>query len=254
MISACSKVGQFRTQSNSEPSPIDQNSQHLNPGVPPAAPPGSIPGGPAVPPPTVPGAPGVPPVDEYKPVALLWEKVNSQSIKWSLFVQSMFKGIVKDTVNAADDMVRFCPKFKSLNENQKVNVWGMLISAIVKYESNFDPTTRMKETTMGTDPVTGLDVYSEGLMQLSYQDITGWSFCGFNWSRDKFLSPKDPNKTILNPYTNLDCGIRILAEQVARHHKIVIDRGAYWAVIKENGRYQKIREIASLVKTLKFCN
>jgi hypothetical protein len=253
MISACSKVGQFKTQSPTE-LPIDQSSQHVTPEVPPPEAQPVPPATPSVPPVVVAPPTPLPPIEEYKPVALLWEAANTEAVKWSLYVQSMFKGVVKDTVNAADDMVRFCPKFNSLNENQKVNVWGMLVSAIVKYESGFDPTSRMKETTMGIDPVTGMNVYSEGLMQLSYQDITGWSFCAFNWSKDKFLSAKDPKKTILNPYINLDCGIRILAEQVARKHNIVVGSGAYWAVIKENGRYQKIQEIASLVKTVKFCN
>ena len=184
---------------------------------------------------------------------LLWESNNVAAKKWSEFVFSLFKTELNDTLNAADDMVRFCPQYNKLIDSQKINVWGMLISAMSKYESNFLPTSRMKETTMGTDPVTGLPVYSEGLLQLSYQDITGWSFCRFDWNKDKNLAPNDPKKTILDPYINLECGTKILSEQVARHHKIVIDHGAYWAVIKENGKYQKINQIAALVQTLKFC-
>jgi hypothetical protein len=151
-------------------------------------------------------------------------------------------------------MDRFCPKYYSLTGEQKMNAVGMLISAIVKYESNFDPLMRYREATMGSDPVTGQPVYSEGLLQLSYQDVTAWAFCKFDWNADKKLAATDPRRTILDPYNNLECGVRILSEQVDRTGHIVIDNGAYWAVIKEQGKYEKINEIASLVKTLNFCN
>ncbi len=235
-LAACNKAGQFQPSSVE---PISANTPEQAPATsPPASP-----------------APPVSPVPTptYQPIALLWEANNLRAKSWSDFVYNLFNTTLKDTLAAADDMVRFCPKYNSLVTEQKANVWGMLISAMSKYESNFDPTSRMKETTMGTDPVTGLPVFSEGLLQLSYQDITGWSFCRFDWSKDKNLAPNDPKKTILDPYINLECGTKILAEQVARYHKIVIDRGAYWAVIKENGKYQKINQIAALVQTLKFC-
>lgn len=151
-------------------------------------------------------------------------------------------------INAADDITRFCPAFNSLNENQKVNTWGMIFSAITKYESGFNPLSRYQESTMGMDPITGQPVYSEGLLQLSYQDIQGWPFCQFDWNKDKHLSPTDPKKTILDPYKNLDCGARIMAQQVARYKEIILDRGVYWAVIKESGRYQQINNIISLVR------
>ncbi len=190
----------------------------------------------------------------YKPVALLWEATRTEGASWSRFLKDLFSSTLKDTINAADDMIRFCPNFNSLNDDQKINTWGMLISGVAKYESAYDPLSRMQETTMGTDPVTNLPVYSEGLLQLSYQDITGWPFCKFDWNQDKYLNVKDPRKTILVPETNLDCGARILAAQVAKYHKIVISKGVYWATLKENGKYQKINEISNLVRgRLSFC-
>lgn len=245
-VAGCGKANQFKTTSNE---PISSNVPEEAPGANPPS--DSLP--PVEPKPPTGTVPPAEPLPGYKPIALLWEASNLRAKLWSEFVHNLFATTLKDTLGAADDMGRFCPKYNSLSTNQKVNVWGMLVSAMSKYESNFNPTSRMKETTMGTDPVTGLPVYSEGLLQLSYQDITGWSFCRFDWNKDKYLAPNDPKKTILDPYINLECGVRILSEQVARHHKIVIDRGAYWAVIKENGKYQKIKEIAALVQTLKFC-
>jgi hypothetical protein len=69
----------------------------------------------------------------------------------------------------------------------------------------------MIETTMGTDPVTGKQVASEGLLQLSYQDVPNYGsvlkypLCKIQWSKDKSLSVTDPKKTILDPYINLEC-------------------------------------------------
>jgi hypothetical protein len=103
------------------------------------------------------------------------------------------------------DVTLFCPKYFSLSTDLKVNFWGALFAG-------YNPTSRYQETTMATDPVTHPPVYSEGLLQLSYQDITGWSFCDFDWSQDRTLSPKDPKKTILDPYRNLECGIKIMAQ------------------------------------------
>ncbi len=115
-------------------------------------------------PPPEDGNPENPPAFTYVP--LLWEASRAGSSSWSAFLHGMIKNELKDMINAANDITRFCPNFEALSENQEINTWGMLFSAIVKYESAFNPLSRMQETTMGTDPVTGLPVYSEGLLQL----------------------------------------------------------------------------------------
>ncbi len=184
--------------------------------------------------------------------ALAWEAPKPNSKPWSTYVFSLLETEAKDILSA-EDMTIFCAKYPSLSDKQKINVAGQLIAGIVRYESNFNPLTRYQETTMGTDPITGEPVWSEGLMQLSYQDIQGYPFCQFDWNQDSQLSPTDPQKTILDPFKNLYCGMRILASQVKRKGRIVIDSGAYWAVIKENGRYEKIDEIAAIVSSLNIC-
>lgn len=194
------------------------------------------------------------PVPVYLPTPLLWESAVPSALNWSKFLMSLFQNELKDVLDSADDIELFCPKYNGLKIEQKANALAMLLSAMSKFESNFNPLARMQETTMGTDPVTNLPVYSEGLLQLSYQDITGWPFCKFDWNKDKHLKPNDPKKTILDPLINLDCGARIFAQQIQRYHKIVIDSGAYWAVIKQNGRFEKISEISDLVRqNLKVC-
>jgi hypothetical protein len=111
----------------------------------------------------------------------------------------------------------------------------------------------VEEKTMGKDPVTGKAVFSEGLMQLSYQDIRHYSFCEFDWSRDRSLSPIDPDKSILDPYKNLRCGIKILASQIRSRYRISVGSGAYWAVLKTNNHHHKIEQIAALTKKMPGC-
>jgi len=130
-------------------------------------------------------------------------------------------------------------------------VWVELIKWISFYESSWSPLTRYNESTMGTDPITGLPVYSEGLLQLSYQDSQWAPYCKFDWAKDKDLHVDDPKKTILNPFNNLDCGMRILANQIQKRGKIVLQTGHYWSVLRESGRYSKVSSIVDKVSS--FC-
>lgn len=248
LLAACSPRLGFNQAGSQDSSSYSQTTPTPTPAPPTVAEPPAT-GTPSEPPPPI---TPIPPIFKMEP--LLWEAVNSASRAWSTFAFTLLAGDVHSLVQKVRDMNRFCPKYQVLSDEQKINAVAMLISAMVKFESNFDPLMRYRESTMGTDPITGQPVYSEGLLQLSYQDETGWSFCKFDWANDKKLAANDPKKSILDPYKNLNCGIRILSEQVDRTGRIVIDQGAYWAVIKDQGKYQKINEIAKLVKTLKFCN
>lgn len=156
--------------------------------------------------------------------------------------------------NVADDIETFCPKYRSLSDAQRLNFWGQFFAALATHESSWDPTTRMVESTMGTDPITKKQVTSEGLLQLSYQDEGSYGLdCGFDWNQDKNLKARDPRKSILNPYLNLRCGIKIMSKLLQKNRKIEIGKGAYWAVIKKNGKYNKTQQISKVTKSLAFC-
>jgi hypothetical protein len=107
---------------------------------------------------------------------------------------------------------------------------------------------------LGTDPVTGKQVKSEGLMQLSYQDLPNYPTlpCQFSWSNDKTLDQNDPNKTIFNPTYNLEFGINILAKQVQEKGTIALSSGVYWSVLKINGKYSKLPQIQNAVQLFKL--
>lgn len=197
-------------------------------------------------------------VDLGNYVSLSWEKTDSRRAEWSKFVFETVDRLFDSSFSKCTDMTVFRSDYNTLNRQQKVNVWGELISAICYYESGWNPTSRMVETTMDTDPVTGNQVASEGLMQLSYQDKKNYSGkleveCKFDWDRDKPLfrnNPKDPNITILNPFYNLEFGIGILAYQIKKYNEIILSQNVYWAVIKENGKYERINKIRNIVENL----
>lgn len=208
--------------------------------------------------PALPDQPDQGPADvvAYKPYPPLWEDARpDDGPQWSDYVYNLVKseGVAESLLPGSQDITDFCPNYKNLSNDQRANFWAVLVSGVVKYESAFNPLNRYQESTMGTDPITGQPVYSEGLLQLSYQDIQGYPFCQFDWSKDKYLSPKDPNKTILNPYINLDCGIRILASQVHRRGRIALSSGVYWSTLKVNGRYNKLPQIEAITKAIPFC-
>ena len=194
----------------------------------------------------------------FKPLS--WESTDTSRANWSKFVFETIEKLYDTYFLLCEDMTTLRADYNSLNRSQKINVWGELISAIAYYESGWNPTSRMVETAMHTDPITGHQVASEGLLQLSYQDKPSYRDkveiqCKFNWDADKELftkNPKDPNITILNPYYNIEFGIGILAYQIKTYKKIILTKNVYWSVIQEGGKYQKINKIIGYVEKLKF--
>ncbi|EPR67297.1 hypothetical protein [Cyclobacterium qasimii] len=95
------------------------------------------------------------------------------------------------------DLVRLCPSYYNASENEKVALWTLLIASMAKFESNFNPNTRYQEPAP-------LNVFSEGLLQLSYGDETRYEDV-----------PLDPGKqNILIPEANLKTGVAIFAKQL----------------------------------------
>ncbi len=201
------------------------------------------------------GGPIEPPVPPTEPPfayeKMAWEDGTPEKALWS--IRSMEQLITSSSLylNGASDIKTFCPNFATANGEQRINFWAMLISAIAKYESDLNPIARNAKG--GTDPVTMLPLYGEGLMQLSYQDKLMNPGCAFNWEVDKSLGPLDPTKTILDPVTNLKCAVLILGTQISTAKKIVLDGSAYWPSIRSSNPAKKVNEIAAITKSLTFC-
>jgi hypothetical protein len=188
-------------------------------------------------------------------ISFQWEvdPVNKSREPWSAHMVPLIRRHLPEFKKG--DWVNHCPKWNSLTEDQQVHVIGVDIVATILNESAYKPTSRMRETTMDIDPVTGVQVWSEGLLQLSYQDVPNYGeklipdfeeVCKIDWKKDKGLSPTDPKKTILDPYINLTCGITILANEIDRK-KVVYYDGSYWAVRRPKGKYTKVPQIKAKI-------
>ena len=190
---------------------------------------------------------------EMAKVKLSWNTPsNPEREAWSAFlIQSLNEQY--DSFSKASDSKDFCPKFSSLTKDQKINLWAEILVWMMYYESGWSPVNWMTEKSMGIDAVTGKQVKSEGLLQMSYQDTQWHKFCTFDWSKDKLLKQDDPKKTIFNPITNMDCGVKVLAKQIASKGAISLKSSVYWSVIKIDGKYSKLPQIMAKTKALPFC-
>jgi len=185
----------------------------------------------------------------YEP--LDWETSDHPERKaWSAAAEQMVLQKLS-SFDQAQDAFMFCPNYPNLTQTQKVNFWAQLIVGVAYYESSWDPTSRYDETTLGIDALTGQSVYSEGLLQMSYDDVQSYPFCQFNWTLDKNLAPTDPNKTILNPQINLDCGIQVLAEQIANYGFVVMSSHLYWSTLRQGN--STVAGIEQITQKLSFC-
>jgi hypothetical protein len=190
-------------------------------------------------------------------IPLIWEKTVMAAKGWTQYIYSVIKKEESYLLgqNVADDIEVFCPTYRNLNELQRLNFWGQFFASLAYHESSWNPVSRrIEESFKNKDPVTQMKVASEGLLQLSYQDEKSYRLdCGFDWNKDKNLAEKDPRKTILNPYNNLRCGIKIMSIQLKKYRTITMPSNVYWAVLKTNGRYSKISQIAKATRSLKIC-
>ena len=132
------------------------------------------------------------------------------------------------------DVRRLCPRFYSMSDVDKRAFWAYFFQALAGAEAGLEPTTRVRHSERvisRIDPVTSKIVRSEGLLQVSYWDEKRYG-CPFDWEKDKELKPDDPDKTILRPENNLQCGIKILENQIIDQHKPLITRKSYWAPLQ----------------------
>lgn len=171
---------------------------------------------------------------------LSWEKDKPSRAAWTIWTFDQI-ALHFEKLDKAQDANLLCEDYAKMPKEKKIILWGELISQMAKYESGWDPTSYYKETTMGIDPVTGEQVASQGALQLSYQDVKNYPKlkCRIDFSKDKGKALKDPSRTILDPFINLECGIGILATQIERKGKIILSSGLYWSVLREGSDKSK---------------
>ena len=122
---------------------------------------------------------------------------------------------------------RFCPRFYEMGVTDKRTFWANFFQALAGAEAGLDPNTSARHS----QPERALATRSEGLLQLAYADHKRYG-CDFNWAMDRALKANDPAKTILQPKNNLECGVKILVNQIIVQHKPLLTRSGYWSTLR----------------------
>jgi hypothetical protein len=141
---------------------------------------------------------------------------------WSILVASkLTPAMLQANVSS------ICPAYRKLGAE---TVWVNIVRSISYAESAWNPGDVYTESSMGTDPVTGKQVVSEGLLQLSYQDAVNWK------SVPDCAAIDYKKKNIQDPILNLKCGLGIMdrlakrggAEDISSKNSL----GSYWSTIR----------------------
>ena len=131
------------------------------------------------------------------------------------------------------DVRKFCPNFYNMSDTDKRVFWAYFFQALAGAEAGLNPTTRVRHlqpVVNKIDEVTHHPIHQEGLLQLTYEDQTRYG-CDFDWLHDRELKSTDPERTILQPKNNLECGIRILDNQIITKHKHLVTKSSYWSTL-----------------------
>jgi hypothetical protein len=135
------------------------------------------------------------------------------------------------------DVRRFCPRFYEMGETDKRTFWAYFFQALAGAEAGLNPNTNVRQADRAgakPDEVSGKAMHSQGLLQVAYADMQRYG-CEFNWEMDRLLKADDPAKTILQPKNNLECGVKILANQIIVQHKPLLTRSGYWSSLHPGG-------------------
>lgn len=231
---SCAKLGSFRATSGVS-NPNSGQSSSLQPPVnePAAGLPVDTGGGSLDLPST--GAPS------YKLEALAWESSSHpERTEWSLglqqFVAKQFLSLDK-----AQDISLFCPRYSSLSQDQKINLWAELFAVTAYYESGYDPFQSSVDVGSQSDRNT----WSVGLLQLSVVDQQSYNL-PFGYSFEN----------LQEPLKNLNLGVAIMAAQIKKYSRILIPVGSpglYWATLHPGGKYDATSSIQAKTKQLSFC-
>lgn len=189
-------------------------------------------------------SPTVPP-DTAREVIPLWESKVADGKEWSTHVSHALDSLGQDMLDVIPaDKSLFCPKYSSLSYSQRKQYWAYMLSAMVRFESNFKTETKYTEDFNDSK---GNRVISRGLLQISIESGNAYG-CAFKTAND-----------LHDPLQNLSCGIRILNRWVGRDGRIAgkvsgsWKGGArYWAVLRA-GDKTSYNSIVSWSQNLSFC-
>jgi hypothetical protein len=152
-----------------------------------------------------------------------WDKIVEQALPPELL-----------SAQVARDVRPFCPQFSAIGEADKRAFWAYFFQALAGAEGGLKPTSHVLHSQPEMevkDEVTGIQGRTEGLLQLAYADEKRYG-CDFDYDADRKLRAGDPARTILQPKNNLECGIKILDQELIQQHKPLLSRTEYWSTLQ----------------------
>ncbi len=183
--------------------------------------------------------------EEITPViqALRWYPKNIWQSSWSDSVISKVEelGLSEQEVDLSDLLALNCLGYTMASAKQRRFFWLTLVASVASEESAFNPKTRYYERSLGE--------WSEGLMQLSISNQWHGEECN---ELDRF--------SILDPHTNLKCGVRILSNQLRGGRRRMANRifptsSYYWSTLTTPSKKNKvIAFFKQHLKELPFCS
>lgn len=153
-----------------------------------------------------------------------WDKVVEDALPTELLFSS----------KVAKDVQPFCPRYRRMSEPDRRVYWAYFFQALAGAEAGLRATADVQHSEPEVavkDSVTHRMVRSEGLMQVTYQDADRYG-CDFDWEADKNLPAHSPEKTILQPENNLQCGVKILTYQLLDKQKPLVTHSSYWSTLR----------------------
>lgn len=127
------------------------------------------------------------------------------------------------------DLVRACPAFTEMSEDQKAGLYVLIVNAMANYESSCN----IKETARGPN---GKLI---GLLQLHYQKEHRYS---------RGCQQGDAAKAS----TTFSCGFSMLDDQV-RRDGVLFSSKSYWDVLRLNSKTFKAKKIVSTISKYEPC-
>ena len=179
-----------------------------------------------------------PPIEPAPPTPIAEKKQElgddeTWNPQWDAYIEQVLPQEMLG-LKAAHDVRAFCPRFSTMSEQDKRTFWAYFFQALAAAEAGLKPTTTVRHTQPEVavlDTVTKKTVRQQGLLQLAYMDSDRYA-CDFDWDKDKGLPLKDPARTILQPKNNLQCGVKILDNQLFPLNKPLLSSTSYWSTLQ----------------------
>ena len=149
---------------------------------------------------------------------------------WAKYIQRAFKNHdFEYLMHGPKDFFEYCPRYTFLPDQEKINVWIVVMNAMAHYES----TCKVKAPAKGPNG-----------------DLTG--LLQFHAKRERYYGSLCKNGDAKDPERTFVCGLSMLDEQIARD-EVLFSRKSYWDVLRPQARSEKYLQIIDALRAYRLC-